>query len=68
MRMKIFIAKVMHDRGMMTLKVTALTKKGAINQIMQAEKCPRRAIVDIWAQSVLLGRSMEFRGHKDVLR
>jgi len=59
--MKTYIARVKHDRGTIQLKVTARTKKGAINQIIAVEGCPRRAIIDIWAQSVSLGRLREFK-------
>ena len=45
--MKIYIAKLQHDHGIMNLKVTAMTRKGAIDQIMKAENCPRRSIVEI---------------------
>jgi hypothetical protein len=59
--MKIYIARLVHDRGIAHLKVTARTKKSAIAQIMASEGCPRRAIVEIWAQAVCLGRLREFK-------
>ena len=59
--MKVYIARVKHDRGSINLKVTARTKQGAIRQIMEAERCPRRAIYEIWAQAVELGRLRSFK-------
>ena len=50
--MKIYIARLKHDRGIVYLKVTARTKKSAIAQIMAYEGCPRRAIIEIWEQAV----------------
>lgn len=43
-RMKTYIAVLKHDKGLFRLKVTARNISSALQQIMNAEKCPQQAI------------------------
>jgi len=47
--MHTFKAKVKHDKGSVTLKVVAKDRETAIRMLMEAERCPRRAIQWIYA-------------------
>lgn len=48
MILETYRATVTHDKGIVRFRVVSLSgKKGAIEQIMAAEGCPRRAIIKI---------------------
>lgn len=45
--MRTYIITLAHDRGKTKIRTVATSQKDAINAIMQAENCPRRAITKI---------------------
>ena len=44
---KWYCAKLKHDNGLINIHTFAYTEEGAIKMIMEAEGCPRNAIVSI---------------------
>jgi flavoprotein len=47
MKIKIYIATVQHDQGIIKIAVPARNKKVARELIMAAEHCPSRAIKEV---------------------
>jgi hypothetical protein len=45
--MSTYLVRVKHDRGIAVFEVYAQNKEAVIKKMMEAEGCPRRAIIDI---------------------